>query len=342
MTLEDYSNNPDMKKSTLLALILVILTSCSQERKALLPIVSGKAGEVVVVIDRTDWEGTLGNEVRDILACDCPFLPQREPLYSLCNVAPGGFSDLFKVHRNIVLMNINPQADTTGVIYRHDVWAAPQVVIQVSAPTSDEAGKLFRENSQTILSAIEQAERDRVISNSIKYEQAGLAPHVREVFGGSPHFPMGYTIKKKTSQFIWIADEKEYSTQGIFVYRYPASGRSDEFSVEEIIRHRNEILKNNVPGMFENTWMTTGDYIAPSVEYIRYKGRSFAQTRGLWEVENDYMGGPFVSQSFYSEDGSEVIVLEAFVYAPKYDKRQLLRQVESILYSWEWEKKMEK
>jgi len=33
-----------------------------------------------------------------------------------------------------------------------------------------------------------------------------------------------------------------------------------------------------------------------------------------------------------------MIVMEGFVYAPKYDKRQYLRQVESVLYSFEWEK----
>ncbi len=90
--------------------------------------------------------------------------------------------------------------------------------------------------------------------------------------------------------------------------------------------------------MFENTYMTTSDFFPVTVEYIKYKGRDFAQTRGFWEVYNDYMGGPFVSHTFYSQDGSEMIVTEAFVYAPKYDKRQYLRQVESLLYSFEWKK----
>ena len=88
--------------------------------------------------------------------------------------------------------------------------------------------------------------------------------------------------------------------------------------------------------MFDNTWMTTSTQVQPTVEYIKYRGRTFAQTRGYWEVQNDYMGGPFVSHAFYSPDGSSIIVAEAFVYAPKFDKRQFLRQVESVLYSWEW------
>ena len=326
-----------MKKILLAFAAILTLAGC-KNTKALLPSVSGKAGEIIVVIEKADWEGNLGTKVRDLLACDCPWLAQKEPLYSLVNVAPGGFGDLFKVHRNIVYFALSPQLDTAGVAYRHDVWAAPQCLVQISAHNADEAAALLTDNGKTIVSFIEQAERDRVIRNSIRYEEREIAPKVAEVFGGSPHFPMGYKLKKLTNDFGWIADEKQYSLQGILIYKYPATGAADELSLDNIIAKRNEILKDNVPGMFDNTWMTTGEYMPPTIEFFRYRGREFAQVRGLWEVENDYMGGPFVSHSFYSPDGSNVIVAEAFVYAPKYDKRQYLRQVESILFSWEWAK----
>ena len=90
--------------------------------------------------------------------------------------------------------------------------------------------------------------------------------------------------------------------------------------------------------MFDNTYMITSQYITPGVKFLKYHDMDFAETRGLWEVYNDFMGGPFVSHSFYSKDGKEIIVLEAWVYAAKYDKRQYLRQVESLLYSFEWDK----
>ena len=324
-----------MKRIVILFAALAVLAGC-KTTKALLPNVSGKAGEVIVVIEKADWEDNLGNDVRELLACDCPYLAQKEPLYTLVNVAPGGFGDLLKIHRNIVFFTINPGVDSTGVIYRHDVWASPQCLVQVSAKNSEQARQLLESDGKNIVGFIEQAERDRVIRNSIRYEERIIAEKVGEVFGGSPHFPMGYKIKKLTPDFAWIADEKQFTLQGIFVYRYPARGDAEELSLNRIIAKRNETLKLNVPGMFDNTWMTTGDYMPPQLEFLRYRGRSFAQVRGLWEVENDYMGGPFVSHSFYSQDGEYVLVAEAFVYAPKYDKRQYLRQVESILYSWEW------
>lgn len=319
------------------AIITVLAFTGCKGTDTLKPNISGKAGEVIVVMDRTGWEGNLGNEVREVLGADCPFLAQREPLYSLANVAPAGFTDMFKVHRNILIFNLDPNVVNEGTVYRYDEWARPQCVIQVNARTAEAADTIFVKDAQRIISTLEQAERDRVIMNSKQYEETSLAEVVTPVIGGSPHFPIGYQLKKKTDDFIWIADERQYSTQGILIYKYPAD-KKENFTAESIITHRNEILKNNVPGMFDNTWMTTSDYVIPTVEFIKFRGRQFAQTRGYWEVHNDFMGGPFVSQAFYSKDNSEIIVLEAFVYAPKFDKRQYLRQVESILYSFEWKK----
>ncbi|MDD6151926.1 MAG: DUF4837 family protein [Bacteroidales bacterium] len=322
-------------RACVLAAAVLAGTSCRHSGKVLLPNVSGKAGEVIVVMDKDNWEGAAGSAVRGLLAAECQFLPQSEPLYTLANVPTGSFTDIFKIHRNIVYFEIGSSVEKNTVTYRKDVWSTPQCVIQVSARNSGEAASLLEKEGKTIVGFIEQAERDRVINNSILYEERSLAKEVKSVFGGSPHFPMGYHLKKKTADFIWIDDEKQYSTQGVLIYSYPAEG-NDDFTLEKIINKRNEVMKANVPGMFENTWMTTSDFWTPTIEHLRYQGRHFTQVRGLWEVQNDYMGGPFVSHSFYSRDGKKIIVTEAFVYAPRYDKRQYLRQVESILYSWEW------
>jgi len=294
----------------------------------------------VVVMDKDNWDGTLGGEVRDLLADECPYLAQREPMFSLVNVTPSGFSNLFKVHRNIVYFNINPQLDTTGVSFYYDHWARTQCLVYINAYTEDEASQLFSQKGSTIVKAIEQAELDRVIYSTKRYEDLKIAEKISSYFPGTMHFPNGYTVRKASSDFIWIADDKQYVYQDVFIYRYPAE--EHPFTSGNLISHRNEILKNNVPGPFEGTYMTTSEYFTPQIEYIKYKGRDLAQMRGMWEVVNDYMGGPFVSHSFYSPDGSEIYVVEAFVYAPRYDKRQYLRQVEALLYTWEWLPKNDK
>ncbi len=317
-----------------LAAAALLAASCGGNGKKLLPNVSGKAGEVIVVINQSEWEGELGEGIRELLASDCPFLPQKEPLYTLVNISPSNFTNIFQIHRNLLLVNIDHNVDSARVEYRTDVWAHPQCVINIAASDSGTALSLIESQGKTIQGMLEQAERDRIIANSKQYEESSLRPVVNKFAGGSPYFPAGYKLKKQTDDFMWIAYDTQI-LQDIFVYKYPASGK-DDFTPENLVAKRNEFLKNNVPGMFENTYMTTSNITMPSVEYLKYKGREFAEMRGFWEVYNDYMGGPFVSHAFYSQDGKEIIVLEAFVYAPKYDKRNYLREVESILYSFEW------
>lgn len=322
---------------------LLTMVSCSEEkrRKALLPNISGKAGEVVVVIGQNDWEGAVGTVLRDSLSCDFPMLPQKEPMFTLVNVPQAAFNNMFQIHRNIIIINIGSDVTEPGIVYRNDVWAAPQTVIRVNAPDSETAVELLKANNSTITGMLEEAERDRMIRNSKKYEQQNLAPAVTEMVGGSPHFPSGYKLKKKTDDFIWITYDPEYVSQGILIYKYPVEEGVDMMKPENLIEANKEILKSNVPGMFENTYMTMSSFAAPTVRYMKYKGLQFAEIRGLWEVHNDYMGGPFVAHVFYSPDGKYMIGLEGFVYAPKFDKRHYLRQVEAIIYSFEWAKSEE-
>jgi hypothetical protein len=66
---------------------------------------------------------------------------------------------------------------------------------------------------------------------------------------------------------------------------------------------------------------------------ISVKGSYAYETRGLWYMENDGMGGPFVSHSRVDTVNNKVIVVEGFVFAPEKMKRGLIRRVEGALYT---------
>ncbi|MBP5332939.1 MAG: DUF4837 family protein [Bacteroidales bacterium] len=328
-----------MRYIKVMAIVAAALALCackSNKGRNLLPNVSGKAGEILVVIERAQWEGDLGTSIREVLADDTPYLAQREPLFNVSNVPPGSFNSMFKMHRNLLLVNINPQNATSGILYKSNQWARPQALVQINAATEEEATELFRGSSAIIAEFFEQSERDRIIDNSKLYEEKKLREPLQDLTGGILHFPSGYQLKKWTDSFVWVADEKQYTTQAVMAYKFPV--RRDPFSVANLVAERDSVMQANVPGMFEGSYMTTATAVEPTARSLKYKGREFMELRGFWEVHGDFMGGPFVSHAFYSPDGKEIIVLESFVYAPRYDKRQYLRQVESILYSFEWKK----
>lgn len=320
-----------------LAIILLGMSSCGDSGVQIKQSVSGKAGEIVIVTNKSHWEGEPGKQLRNVLAVDFPLLPQREASFTLINIPENAFTNIFEIHRNLIIMRIENTFEAPKLVVQEDIWSSPQTVVTITAPNDASADSLIREKGEFIFNIFEQAERNRIIRNSKRYEERSLRPMVAEIFGGSPYFPIGYSLKKRTEDFVWISYETTYTNQGIFIYRVPFRD-STMLTLDGLIAVRNSVLEQNVPGMLEGSYMTTSIIRdkEPQLKWMKYKGRTFGELRGLWEVQNDYMGGPFVDHVFYDKTGKNLIILEGFVYAPRYDKRNYLRQVESIIYSFEW------
>jgi len=318
----------------LISLTLACLAACGDTQfKAS---VTGRAGEIIVVYDRLLWDTLFVQEVKKIIAPEYPCLPQPEPIFDIVNIPSASFSSVFELHRNIVFMQVTHDSIPASIVVKHDIWASPQTVIRVNAPTGDEMLNLLQQEQVRFINIVEHAERERVIINSKQYEAKNLRDTVNKMFGGSPYFPNGYILRKKSDNFVWIDYEIQKAQLGVFAYKYPYKD-STSFKLENIIAQRNKILKREVPGSMENSYMTTTTLLPPISRNVLYNKIHFVEARGLWELENDFMGGPFISHSFFTPDGKDIIVLEAYVYNPRSNKRNFLRQVESIIYSFEWE-----
>jgi hypothetical protein len=186
-----------LKLLSVTSIFILFLCGCNGKKISYKPNVSGKAGEVVVAIDKSQWESEVGSEIRSILAKDYPLLPQREPSFNLINIRSNALNNLLKVHRNIMIVNIGDNYKEANLSIQEDVWAIPQTVIILNAPDATSAVTLLKEKGNLVFSAIEQAERNRIIRNSKKFEEKSLREMVAAEFGGSPYFPRGYSLKKK-------------------------------------------------------------------------------------------------------------------------------------------------
>jgi len=317
------------------AAAILCIASC-KEKKHSLPATSGKAGEVIVVTGKSQWSGEIGNALRHALATDYGYLPQDEPKFDLLNVPKPGVTRIIKVHRNMVYVDIEDTLKC-GIKVRKDVWSSPQTMVIISAPDEASAAQLISDSADEISEAFEKAERDRNMIAAQTFEKEDLRATVEQVYGGSPYFPEGYALKKKTRDFIWISYETSYTTQGIFIYDFPYESDA-QLEKEYLLAKRDEVMKANVPATTEGSYMITNPQIDPGFRTVTYNGIQRSELRSLWDTHNDFMGGPFVQQAFRSQDGASIIVVEGFVYAPKYNKRDYLRQVDGIISTFHWTK----
>ena len=93
------------------------------------------------------------------------------------------------------------------------------------------------------------------------------------------------------------------------------------------------VLKENLPGAFPESYMTTESRFGVDYTPITVNGKYCGVLRGLWKMVGDMMGGPFVSHVRLDEKNNRVVVAEGFVFAPETDKRNFIRRIEAALYT---------
>lgn len=324
-----------IKISFILSFAFIIFSCSNRNQTSMMKNVTGKAGELVVVISPNAWDAEPGTSIRDILAQPQLFLPQDEPIFNLINIPHEGYGDIFRTSRNLVITKIGASVKGNSISFKRNVNAYTQAIIYVNATSNDEFVELFNENADKIAGFFLKAERDRLIMNYSKYNEKAVSNKTKEHFGLSINVPPGFKVVEQKDNFMWIRFETVDQSQGILIYSYPYE--SDKaFTSDYMLIKRNIVLKNNVPGPTNGSYMTTEKEFPVMYNVMKHNGNYASEMRGLWKVENDFMGGPFVSLSMLDLLDNRIVTVEAYVYAPHKDKRNYIRQVEAMIYSSEF------
>lgn len=318
-----------------LLMSLTVLGSCmDRDRKGIKPMVTGKPGELLLVIDPYLWESEVGTFFVDF--CNEPFeaLPVDEPMYNLINIPTTGFNKLFKQHRNIFLTKIGSEHGETRIIVQRDLWAYPQLVVNFVAPDKESLVRYLGENREKLLNLMETTEINRTIANYRKNKAKGIDEILKREHGASITVPAGYDIGTDTTDFVWLAHEVSDMSQGVFIYHYPYTDTST-FTAEYLIGKRNAFLKKYVPGPAKGSYMSTESSYPVIFREMSKNGSYMVELRGLWRTEKAFMGGPFISHTMLDEKNNRIYTVEGFVYAPSLDKRNYVRELEAILQTFE-------
>lgn len=323
-----------MKKLILsIVTIAVLFSSCKDKNPTnLLPNVTGKSGEVVLVIEPDHWASNIGKEFQRKLSQPQPALPQSEPMFDLVHIPYSAFTSIFKSHRNIIFAKIEKDIPEPKMIVQKDVWAKPQIIINVIAPDAESLEAIVKEKGDIFVDRILNKEMQRYADNYKKYEQMGVADRLQQKFGIRLTVPKGYTLDLDTTDFVWIENRGHGDmVQGILVYAYDKP--EVELTTSYLYAKRTQFTKRFVPGPADGSYMTV-ELEAPAFRReVKVNGIKAIELRNLWKMENDFMGGPFVSLSFIDEKQNKVIHVDGFVYAPRLDKRNYVRQIEAIINS---------
>lgn len=323
-----------MKKISLLIsllMLLVFMEACSSG-----PVITratGLAYEVVVVMKKADWNGPSGQAIKKELTSDVPGLPQSEPALKITYVDPSQFDGLLTYVRNILIVKIDPTIYTkVSVNYEKDRWSKGQIVVNLNAPSAEALETYVQENPKTLVDFFVKAEMNRAIDQL----QTDYSPVVMENLKKNHDLmlnaPSKMTYYRDTTDFFWASNNANTGRTDLIVYTFPYTD-PNTFTAEYLVAKRDSVLKENLPGAFPESYMTTESRFGVDYTPITVNGKYCGVLRGLWKMVGDMMGGPFVSHVRLDEKNNRVVVAEGFVFAPETDKRNFIRRIEAALYT---------
>jgi len=331
-----------MKKfsfSLLFSGLLLLLTpfGCKDSTRTLLPMVSGSAYEAIVVMPKYQWDGNLGEKIRELYSYPISYFPDSEPILTLVPIPGDAFGGVFQSYRTIIFVNISPDYKKPKILLQKDTWAKPQIIFEFQAADEASMIRLLEDNQQNIMNRILAAERERTTDHFKKYFDNSIRTQLLKNHQLTLDVPKGYAIDVDSGQFVWIEQERGNNMLDLLIYYYPFHDTT-QLTKEALLKKRNEILKRNVPGKDPGSYMTTEKIVDPVYEKVTVEGRQFTQLSGLWTIEKGFMGGPFVNITTVDSAHHRIVTVDGFVFAPNQKKRNWLFQLQSIAYTISFQK----
>lgn len=305
----------------------------SKKKKSLLmPNASGLPYEMLVVMDDAQWDRPLGRAVFNVLDSDVPGLPQSERSFRISRVEPDGFnSNMFKIMRNVIKVDIQNIYTQPKFKFARNVYSYPQMIMTLQAPDEESLTEYINNNQQSIIDFFTKAEMNREIENLRDRHNPEVSRLAEEILDVNIWVPWELNKFKKGKDFLWASTNVGKKDMNLVLYSYPYTDKNT-FTLDYFLQKRDSVMKANIPGGPKGSYMTTNhDYVY--VEDGTVRGKYAQIARGLWRIQGDRMGGPFVSHSRVDEANGRVVVAEAFIYAPESLKRDLLRRMEAALYT---------
>ncbi|ATA73299.1 MULTISPECIES: DUF4837 family protein [Capnocytophaga] len=330
-----------MKKIIYIFISLCLLTACNETdnnqksaKNLHLPQSIGQLNSLAVVIDNTLWEGFVGDTIRKYFASPLEGLPTEEPIFLLHQIPPQIFTDNTRNSRNVLIIS---QDSLNKSFVKENLYARPQKVGVIKGKTKRDISCEIQEHFAKMIEEF----RDNDIKEAQSRFQKSLNKEtaLQEKLGFSLTMPSVYKIVKQENNFFWIERQIKGGTSNLIVYEMPINSiPKDNSRAETIVRMRDSIGERYIPGRKEGMYMITETSFAPSITDMKIKNRNAMESRGLWEMKNFFLGGPYLNYIIEDVPNNRLVVLEGFILAPRIEKRDYLFELEAIVKSIEFAK----
>ena len=320
-----------MKNIAVFFSVLFLLSSCKEKTNYnYLPESIGQVQSILVVMEESLWEGAVGDSVKKAFMSPIKGLAMAEPAHQIQYIPPSVFKGTVRQNRTVLAVGL----DSLSLAHiKRDVYARPQVIgVVKGANTADILTNFQSKKSDFIaaFNALEITQTQERFRRSLNQEKG-----VEQLLGVGLDIPSAYRVGMRTDHFVWIDRAIPAGSTNLIAYALPYNSFDNpETFIEDIVAARDSVVKINIPGPDipgKTTYMKTETIFMPYVYPVAIGGMKGVEVRGIWEMHNYPMAGPFVSYILNDPSRDRKIVLEGFVFAPNKEKRPYLFELEAMV-----------
>jgi hypothetical protein len=317
----------------------------------------GDIYEIIVFADSTDYahlrpvlEETFGREL---------ITPQPEPLFTLV-YEPIHRLPEYRRHKNILIIapldGTGPTAEYMNnalsegvrqvimngeefVINRYNSNAHGQIMMFLTAPTLQDVYNNIMYESDRLFYFISNFALQRevqTITSERRYAKRELSEKFRTTYDWAMYIQNDYflAMENEDEQFVWLRRQTPADMERWIFIHWIENGSPDILQ-DTFVRN----TRNRLTGQFMQTVDDKASVqIAPEYyvsETVNFKGRYAIKTRGLWRFSDYSGGGPFINYTLYDEVSGRIYMIDGSIFAPRYEKKKLILQVQALLNTFE-------
>ncbi|WP_158975062.1 DUF4837 family protein [Cellulophaga sp. L1A9] len=311
--------------------IALLLVSCKDDKSVkYLPESIGAINSLAVVMDNDLWQGEVGDKVREHFAAPVVGLTLEEPLFTINYMPPSVFTGSIQHSRSVLYVT---RDSTNKALIKSDVYAKPQKVGVISGKNVQDIKKEIDGKADEIIKAfrgLEISEAQKRFKRSLNKDTI-LAKN----FKVSLNIPSAYKVGRQEDNFVWYDRQVPKGTMNVIMYTMPEDYfKNDSTLVTDILRMRDSIGSVYIPGediAGKKNHMVSEKIFAPHVYPAEIGGKKAVEVRGLWEMSDYPMGGPYLLYIINDKENKRKLIVEGFTFAPASQKRDNMFELEAIM-----------
>ncbi|MFO7845116.1 MAG: DUF4837 family protein [Bacteroidota bacterium] len=343
-----------MKLSSLIVpvLLLVFFAACEGDYR---PQSVGQVDEVIVVMDSTQWNSDTAMAIRETFGGLIETLPTPENAYKLTfrDFRTNDELDNLQKMKNVIfaapLEEENNVSNFVNAILSDEIkervrdeesfafpledrWVRDQWALVLTSVSDEALAEKILNSEESLVGHLLEQEFERREENIFRRgEQVAISDSLYEDHGWKVRMQHDYIQVIDSSNAVMFRRYLPENNRWMWAWWKDDVSDPDFITPDWINATRDSLMEHLVQGERDGSYVTT-DYRRPlETDEVDRDDRLIAyETRGIWRMTNDFMGGPFVHFTYYDPATERLFFVEYAQFAPSVNKRRFVRQFQTM------------